>query len=127
MTDAPTDVNIREWVVDELKPLVPKNWVLIGYGVAPETITKPTIVLTLQTVVPNPGNPQGTRLVSYTLTLLEPVVGNSAASALDDKLVDFLTAIEGNKHFVWSKCERGAVGNYTGWDITLDIPINKTP
>lgn len=120
------NVNIRNWVVRQIKPMIPRAWVLIPSGPAPETISKPTVILTLTKIQPNPANPIGGRLIDYVLTLLEPTVNPAAASAnLDDKLVDLLSAIEGNKDLVWTSCERGAVGNNLGWDISLSVNINK--
>lgn len=119
------NINIRNWVLNQLKPIVPKSWDLVPYGVAPAVINKPTVIITLTKVEPNAGNPRGSRLVSYALTLLEPTLNpGTAASALDDKLFDLLTAIDSNPSLSWSSCERGAVGQNVGWDVSLSVPVN---
>jgi hypothetical protein len=128
-----TDIlSIRQYVIDQIKDLLPKTWVFQPAGNTPEVVTKPTVVLTIQTVERNKANPMGARLVSYTLTLIEPTLDPSKASeALDDKLLALLDALDEavrtkSSAIVWESASRGLSNGNIGYDISIQVPYNTT-
>lgn len=125
------DVNLREFITDALKPLLPPSWTLIPYPRNIDVITKPVAMLKLQTVKRTEAAPQGARTLSYILTVIEPKSDPKAGQdSLDDELIDLLNAIDQLNNVVWKTAERVSFGDpnepgLPAYDITLEISITK--
>lgn len=122
------DVNIREFVVSTLKPLLPSDWRWYAYGTNLDTLSTPVAMLRLRSIERNPANPQGSRIAEFTLTIIEPKVDPATREdALDEKLIDLLDAIDEIPQLAWSTAEQGLAdaGSHLGFDITLKLPFSK--
>lgn len=121
------DVNLRKFVTDALKPLLPTAWRLVPYSTNLDQISKPVVMLKLQTIAKLPEAPNSHRTVSYVLTVIEPKITPGALDDdLDDHVVDLLAAIDDLPNFAWTKAERVLFSDSNqAYDITLEIPIRK--
>jgi len=125
------DVNLREFVTDKLQPLLPPSWRLIPFTRKLDVIVQPVVMLNLQTVTRLQSAPQSHRLVSYTLTIIEPKADPKlSADSLDDELIDLLNAIDELENFSWKTATRVVFGEapepvLQAYDIALEVPIQK--
>ena len=116
----PTTENLRAAVTDALKPILPTDWKLVSYQTNLDTISQPVVVLKLETVERHPQAPNGARLITYTLTVIEPKTAPGPADdALDHKLVVLLDAIDATPGLRWSKAQRVATDTNPAFDVSL--------
>jgi hypothetical protein len=124
---AEQDVNLRRFILDALKPSLPKGWVYMPYGASLDTLSTTVVMLTLEQITRFDQAPQSHRNVSYTLTVLDPSTNfETREDSLDDSIIAVLDAIDGIENLSWSDAKRGINGQNLGYDITITIPIHKT-
>jgi hypothetical protein len=120
--------NVRTAVIDMLKPLLPKTWKLVPFEtnldeLSPKT---PVVVLKLQSIERHPSAPQGVRLVTYVLTIVEPKIEPGPADdALDDDLIRLLQAIDLLPGIQAGKATRVVSGDHPAYDIDLTFSTLK--
>jgi len=119
--------NVRTAVTDALTPLLPKTWKLVPHTTNFGVISQPVVVLKLEEVKRHPDAPNGARLISYTLTIIEPKTEPGPADdALDTKLLLLLAAIDKAPGIAWSTAKRVVTDTNPAFDVTLTFDsINK--
>jgi len=124
-------VNVRKYVIDTLRPLLPKKWLVKAFNALPDEITTTTVVLALQSYARNPSAPRGPRLATFVLTILTPkTIPGDADDALDDDLIDLANALDrvaGKTGLTWTTATRGVASGRPGFDIALTLPIQLDP
>ncbi|RPE75200.1 MULTISPECIES: hypothetical protein [unclassified Frondihabitans] len=121
------DVDLRKFVIDSLKPLVPAKWDWYDYTAAFEQLPRTTVRLTLQSIEKMPEAPNSKRLVTYTMTIVDPSDNpSSREGSLDDALVLLLAAIDDTRDFKWSRATQVNADNaYLAYDIDISIPVTR--
>lgn len=123
-----TDKSVRHYLIDQLKPLLPRAWKLYPYSTTPDAFTKPIVTLTLDSITKDPAAPNSHRIAAFVVGVLEPKVDAATREdSLDDSLIDLLTAIETIPSVIWQKAERVVAPNQTnvGYDITINFHYQK--
>jgi hypothetical protein len=118
---------IRNWVIEQLTPLLPKSWKLIPYSTNLDRLSQPVVMLQLQSLSRTPSAPNSGHTVEFTLTVIEPNTDPAQREdLLDDKLDDLVYAIETIPNVTWTKAERAMFADsYLAFDITLEIVTKK--
>lgn len=129
MSAKTADFDLREFVLDAIRPLLPKHWKLLSTG-AVDTPTQPTVELTLTTIERGAQAPQSHRLVSYDLTVIEPnTTPKAGEQAIDNDISILLNALDDVPTFAWTRAQRGNwPANdpiYNAFVITLQILVQK--
>ena len=122
------NASFRNQVVDTLKPMLPRNWTWYSYRTNLDTFVNPVVVLTMQTIERHPDAPQGSLLVSCTLTVLEPkTTPGKSDDDLEDKVLDLTMAIDKAPAIHWERAERVIANNdrNPGYDISIQLAILK--
>jgi hypothetical protein len=120
--------SVRGFVIDSIKPHVPKTWKLFEYGGNLDALAKqPVLRLILKSISREPAAPLSKRSVTFDLELIEPNVDpQTREDALDQKLLDLLGAIDGLPSISWITAERGVIDNSNiGFTISLEVIVNK--
>jgi hypothetical protein len=116
---------VRKYVVDSVKPLLPRSWRFIEQQQNLDVIDRVTVILMLQDIAPAPAAPRGALLARYTLTLIEPKTDPARAeAALDDLILDLVQALAGVPNLVWTTATRALFGENQAYDITLEVTTN---
>lgn len=125
------DLNVRNYVIGELRPLLPKKWLVHAFNALPDEVTTTSIVLTFQRYERNQSAPRGPRLATFTLTIVTPeMLPGSSDDAIDDDVIDLCNAIDaisGKTGLVWKTAERGTAKNRPGFDIEITVPVQLDP
>ena len=121
--------NLRTGVTDALKPLLPEAWQIIPFSKNLDTITRPVVMLQLEEVQRHKDAPNGARLVTYTLTVIEPKTDPGPADdSLEANLIDLLNAIDKSPGLAWSGAKRVvAHESNPAFDITLTYSVANAP
>lgn len=121
-------MNVRDYIKDELAPLCPTTWAWIPAQRMPDTIARPTVVIKHNRLEPLEAAPLGHLRATVTLSVFDPHTDvDSAEDALDDAVIDLVTAIDTHAQIHWSAAEKVVSENntYFGWDLTLSVVTTK--
>jgi hypothetical protein len=120
-------MEIRQYVIDHIKPLLPSGWNLVNHPDSLDVISKPVVMLKLQSVVPSPAAPGSAYLATYVLTVIEPKTDPGPAhDALDDKLLELLAALQTVPGLIWTNAEWVMFSDTNpAYDISLTVTLNK--
>lgn len=121
------DVNVRNYIVAALTPLLPKRWKIKGFNSLPDDIAVPHVILVFQRYTRSTIAPRAWRNAEFVLTIVTPKTDPGVADdALDDEVIDLLNAIDqlAETNLTWTTAERGEAGSRPGFDISLTIPIH---
>jgi len=120
-------VSVRAYVEAQIKPLLPAEWKFIPNQTMPETISQTVVIVKHSRIEKLPAAPIGHLQNTVTLTIVDPHADEvKAENALDDSVLELLTAIDGHERINWSLAEKVAVKDpYIGWDITLTVITEK--
>ena len=100
-------MNIRDWVIDQVKPLLPRGWRLIPYSTNLDVLSTPVVMLKLQSIARTPEAPNASRTAEFVLTIIEPKTDPQAREdALDDNLLALIYAIDKLPSLKWTKATR---------------------
>lgn len=127
MSAEPEATTVRAWLVDQLTPVLPAKWRLIENQRMPETIDRITVVLKHTTIERLPEAPIGQLRHTVILTVVDPHQDAvKAENALDQSVIELVTAIDGLQYVNWTGAAKVAVTDtYLGWDITLTAITGK--
>jgi hypothetical protein len=117
----------RRWVLEELKPILPKDWRLVPYAADVDAPSVPTVLIKLQSVAPLPGAPLGHLNATYVVTIVEPQTDAGTADRnLDDELLTLLHALDGVQNLIFSQAERVAFDDvHMAYDVSLTVITSK--
>lgn len=125
------NINVRQDLIAQLKPLLPPKWKLIPYATNLDELSSTVVMISIQSIERSKEAPQSQRTYSSTLTILTPLqIGTERADdAIDDDVIDLLDAIDKLERVKWTKAERGLGNNANnlGFDITLEVLYRKDP
>lgn len=124
-------MNIREHVIDQIKPVLPADWKLVAHATVDKLDTT-LVTIFIKSITRLPQAPQTSqRFYNLTLSIFSPLSDPARAdNDLDDKIIELLAAIEGIENLRWTKAERvfgGPSAEYLGFDIDLEVPYAPTP
>lgn len=92
----------------------------------PQTIEGITVVLKHSQMERLAEAPQGSLRNTVVLTVVDPHEDQTAAeNALDDSVLELVTAIDTLPKINWTNAEKVLVDPYLGWDITLTVITEK--
>ena len=120
------DVNVRNYIINQLKPLLPKKWLVKAFNALPDKITTTSVVLVFESYARTTVAPRGPRTANFTLSIVTPqTIPGAADDALDDDVIDLLNAIDtlAETGLRWTTAVRGVASGQPGFDIGLSIPI----
>lgn len=115
--------DVRTYVHDEVKPLVPAAWDIKRGIVTPGTLSKTTVFLEYTSIAPLPAAPIGNALCTLNLTVASPLTDESKAEvAVDDNVVDLVLALDGHSRIVWTGAEKKVIEDtYIAWTVSLNV------
>lgn len=122
-----SDEPIRDWLEERLKDLLPSDWVIRKNQVQTGTLSKVTVTFKLMRIRKSPAAPAGELENEIIITIAHPSTDIvQAEDALDDQVIELLTAIDLTEGIYWTLAEKVQVGDtYLGWDITAQIYSQK--
>lgn len=130
MTD---DVIIRDWLIDQLRPLLPKGYVLVNVQRTLDALSKPTVLFRQERIgrqIVSGQTIPGGRIVGATLTIAVPSDDTGIAERLlDDHVVTLLDAIDRVSDVRWVTAEKRILtenGQEPCYDIAIEIPYQHT-
>lgn len=116
----------RQQVAANLKPLLPKGWVLVDYMTDFDTITKPTVMLQVTEIGKFPQAPLGYLLVSFEATVLAPSTDPSRVwGLLDDQVIQVIHDLQTIDGLDFQTAEPVVHSNHFGFVIRFTVPANK--
>jgi hypothetical protein len=118
---------IRQYLVDQLKPLLPSKWRWYAYIANPDVLSTPVAILQLQTITRTPEAPLSGHTVAFTLTIVEPKTDPAKREdPLDESLIELVYAIDTIPNVKWTRAERAMFQDtYLAFDITLEVVTSK--
>lgn len=119
--------NVRDYLKTEITPLLPATWSIIPNQKIPETISKITVVLKHLRILPLAEASIGSLRHHVTVTVADPHGDQVLAeNALDNAVLELLTALDGHSKIVWTDATKVLVNDtYLGWDISLEVITQK--
>lgn len=120
------DLTVREQLVEHLMPLLPATWVVVPYSRNLDSPSRPTLMVHATTIRRAPAAPQGALETEYTLTVIEPQADPTRAQgALDDELLQLITALEAIPYLMWDSAEPVLFQEFYAWDIKTTVITRK--
>lgn len=120
-------VSVRQFLEDQLTPLLPTTWRIIPNQRIPETIDRTTVFFSLTRIESLAEAPIGSLKNYLTITVASPnkdVV--RAENALDKNVLTLCTALDTHERIRWNDAEKVLVKEaYWGWDIRVEIITEK--
>jgi len=124
----PTVQNLRTGVTDALKPLLPATWQIVPFAKNLDAITRPVVMLQLEEVQRHPDAPNGARLITYSLLIIEPKNDPGPADdSLDANVINLIDAIDKTPGLRWTSAKRVVAFESPAFDITLMFDATKSP
>lgn len=119
--------SVRDWLKEQLGPLLPSGWVIIPNQRMPETIDRITVIIKHSEMERLAEAPIGNLRHRVILTIADPHEDDvKAENALDDSVLELVTALDGLAQISWSTARKVAVQDpYIGWDIELSVITKK--
>lgn len=120
----------RGWVMENLKPLLPRGWVLSPYARIPQTVEKTTVIVWLQNITRLPESPLSSHVTEYLVTVVSPAADPAQGDEdLDDSIADLLHAIDQSPNTIsWERAERATYADTNvAFDITVRVITTSTP
>lgn len=119
--------SLRDWIDEQLTPLLPDAWSLIPNQRIPETINATTVVLKHLKIERLEEAPLGQLRNTVTLTVADPHQDQvTAENELDESVLTLCTALDALPKLNWTGAEKVLVSDtYLGWDITLTVITSK--
>lgn len=124
-----SDRTLRAWFSAQIKPLLPTGWRYIPNQDTPATITVTTVVYKLLEIEPLPEAPIGANRNTIVLTVLSPHEDDvKAEDALDNEVIDLVTALDGHGQVSWSgaKKVRDPKTDRLAWDVTVTVITTRS-
>ena len=121
------NINFRNFAIELVKPKLPRNWTWFSSKTNLDNFIHPVVKLTMQRIVRDPDAPQGSRIATFVLTIIEPMSKpGSSDDALDDKVIDLLNALDTVAEMHWESAERVTVNERNpGYDVTIQMKFQK--
>lgn len=125
------DQQYRRWIVDQLKPVLPRRWNLAPYIRKPDDLDGVTVIVHLQKIERMPEAPLGSQVATYLVTVVDPAQDWSQADeALDDEIVDLISALDSVRNenglpiLRWASADRNTWNDtYLAFDISVTAII----
>ena len=122
-----TTQNVRQYVVDQLSPLLPASWKWFRYWPTEENRVQVAVLLAFDSYSRNSSAPMGPRLATFKLTLVErKAEPGKADDSLDAHIMDLLDVLDEtaeDTNIIWTNAERVVSNNQPAFDITLSLTI----
>lgn len=118
---------MREYILDIIKPLLPRKWRYISTTTTLDAVDAVTVQLILERVDKVPETPFNKTLmqVTYDLTIIDPSTNpDNREQSLDDELIELLGALDAVPNLTWSGAERqiinpSSANAYLGYSISI--------
>lgn len=122
-----SDIPVRDWLQEQLTPLLPPSWQIIPNQVMPQTLSRITVVIKHLEMERLAEAPLGSLRHQIILTVADPHEDQvKAENALDDEVLKLCTALDSLDGLTWTGAKKVAVRDpYIGWDITLTVISTK--
>lgn len=119
--------NVRAYLLEQLD--LPEEWRKIDEQRIPDVIDRPTVIVKHDHVEPLRDAPLGS--LSHDLLLAVFIPNRDLAraeKALDDSLVELLTALAGHASISWTEAQKVVTpnGQYPGWEVRLSAITQRT-
>lgn len=124
-----TDIIVRDWLVEQLTPLLPRKWNIVPVQRNVDTLSTTTVILKQQSIARLPEAPQGARVVEYLMTVAVPNQDTARGEAqLDDDVITLLDAIDQiGSALKWTTAQKVVLSDqFPAYDITLTIPYTHS-
>ena len=111
-----------------IKPLLPAGWRYLPNQNTPSVISVVTVVYKLLEIEKLPEAPIGNLRNTIVLTVLSPHEDDvKAEDALDNDVIDVITALDGHPWIGWTSCRkaRDQKTDRLAWDISLTAITSK--
>ncbi|MGV8851715.1 MAG: hypothetical protein ACOH1M_03995 [Rhodoglobus sp.] len=119
--------SVRQWIQDELTPLLPTGWKVIPNQVGIETISNVTVVIKHLGIRKLSEAPVYHLSNDVTITIIDPHTDQvRAENALDDSVLELVTALDSLPGLIFVSAKKVfAEETYLGWDIETTIHSRK--
>lgn len=122
------DLSVRDWIKAQLEPILPPTWKINKHQSMPGTISAVTVILKYTSIAKLPEAKRSWLANEVVLTVVDPHTDQDRGEdALDDEVLELVTALDSIHQLVWTDAKKVQVGPYLGWDITLQVNSRKTP
>lgn len=116
-------MSARRQIIDELTPLLPTTWRVVGYADLPDQVAKPTVSLWVDSYEPR-GDAAGTYQATvqvWALTKFQDM--SKAEDDLDEMLEVLLPALKQIPFIEFDRAERGVLDDtFHGYNIQAHVP-----
>jgi hypothetical protein len=117
----------RKQVVDAIEPLLPKSWKVVPYLTSFDNIDRTVVMVHATRIAKFPQAPQGTYVIEFEATVLDPSKDPSRVwDELDDEVLEAIAALDTIDSLDWTGAEPVAVSGLFGWIITFSVPTQIT-
>ena len=117
----------RERVAALITPMLPTGWrdrVTAATVESIGTLSAPSVFISY-TAISHDGMPPGVMLDTFDVVLLSDHQDFAKAEdALDDAIRPFIRAVDASPDVSWTTAEKKKYGDYLGWGVVLQIPVN---
>jgi hypothetical protein len=119
--------SVRQWLQDELTPLLPTGWKVLPNQVGTETLSKVTVVIKHLGIKKLSEAPVHHLSNDVTITIIDPHTDQvRAENALDDSVLELVTALDSLPGLTFISAKKVfADETYLGWDIETTIHSRK--
>ncbi|MFJ3392024.1 hypothetical protein [Leifsonia aquatica] len=122
------DVNVRQTIIDGIKPLLPKRWKLLPNNPNLDTLSQVTVTVRIDRIERTREAPQSHRDYYGVIRVIDPSQSiDKVDDAIDDDIIDLLNAIDELPLLSWTTAERGQVEGTQNFafDITFKMLLRK--
>lgn len=107
---AADDTIIRDVVLAELKPRLPRKWALKDTQRTVDSLATTTAILRQQRIEREPAEPKRSRRAFFELVVAVPLEDTGPAELeLDDRIVDVLGTLDSIEGLTWTSCTKGVL------------------
>lgn len=113
-------MTVREYLNENLKPLLPGSWIVYDFDRTLTNISRITAIYVHKSVEPAPEH--GSLMHTISLIIADPTQSEEAAETrLDDHLADLLPLLQTIPGIDFQRASKGMRDGFPAWDIELQI------
>ncbi|NQX34051.1 hypothetical protein [Herbiconiux sp. VKM Ac-2851] len=117
---------LAENLVGLLKPMLPEKFRYVTSERNIDTLSAPTVIVTLQNIEPAPNIQAGSNLLTFRVTIAVPTSNfDKAEESLEDAVLGLLAAFDDLPAFLWSGANKVRYEDSLAFDITLTVTSRK--
>lgn len=118
---------MRDFLTEQLKPLLPEGWRWVPFQRNVDALDVMTVLWKQTRMAPLPEAPVSWVRVEGVLTVVSPNQDiERSEAALDDAVLDLVLALDSLPRIGWTEANKVLVADqYFGWDVSIYITNSK--